>query len=158
MRLIFLEHCLSFPYTFPFRVGGGGTSGSLDSAFSILRFPGFLHLLLLSLIVDRYQKCTRRGRKIQRSLARRLRNNRTRSFRASFHDTHVKRRPIRKAAGSTCNFRRRKNAGTMCTHLQCDSPRGDDTQTPPFLQGLGEHDTKPETTRKVTDYFQISLC
>ena len=32
----------------------------------------------------------------------------------------------------------------MNTHLQCDSPRGEDAQRPAFLQGLGEHDTKPE--------------
>lgn len=39
------------------------------------------------------------------------------------------------------------------THLQCDSPRGDDTQSPPFLQGLGEHDTKPETMTKKSGLF-----
>ena len=31
----------------------------------------------------------------------------------------------------------------MSTHLQWDSPRGADTHTPLFLQGLGEHETKP---------------
>lgn len=41
----------------------------------------------------------------------------------------------------------------MCTHLQCDSPRGDDTQTPSFLQGLGEHDTKPEIVGKACNYL-----
>lgn len=34
----------------------------------------------------------------------------------------------------------------MSTHSQCDSPRNGDTQTPPFLQGLGEHDTIPATS------------
>jgi hypothetical protein len=33
------------------------------------------------------------------------------------------------------------------TYLQCDSPRGDDAQTPPFLQGLGEHETNPGTSK-----------
>lgn len=40
----------------------------------------------------------------------------------------------------------------LVTYLQCDSPRGDDTQSPPFLQGLGEHDTKPVTTKNLS-YF-----
>lgn len=40
----------------------------------------------------------------------------------------------------------------MCTYLQDDCPR-DVTQVPPFLQGLGEHDTKPETQNKI-NYFR----
>jgi len=38
----------------------------------------------------------------------------------------------------------------VITYLQCDSSRGDDTQSPPFLQGLGEHDTKPVTVIKMS--------
>jgi len=33
----------------------------------------------------------------------------------------------------------------IAVQLQCDWPRGDDTHVPPFLHGLGEHDTNPVT-------------
>lgn len=34
------------------------------------------------------------------------------------------------------------------TYLQNESPLGDDTHVPPFLQGLGEHEIKPGTQSK----------
>lgn len=43
----------------------------------------------------------------------------------------------------------------IATHLQCNSSRGDDTQSPPFLQGLGEHDSKPVTATKILVILRI---
>lgn len=57
----------------------------------------------------------------------------------------------------TCNYDNKNKGISVSTHSQCDSPRNGDTQTPPFLQGLGEHDTIPATVRKI-DQSPPSRC
>lgn len=43
------------------------------------------------------------------------------------------------------------------TYLQNESPFSDCTQIPPFLHGLGEHETKPETIIEHLKYLKIFL-
>jgi len=80
------------------------------------------------------------------------------SFHAQSHDTHAKRYVQADDEEAETSIRNYNNGSVrmwlVATHLQCDSPRGDDTQSPPFLQGLGEHDTKPVTATKIS----VILC
>lgn len=43
------------------------------------------------------------------------------------------------------------------TYLQQDSPLGEDTQAPPFRQGLGEHDTNPAKTTTMSNNSVLTL-